>query len=118
MRDIPDVRWGDWEDDDNPYNDLCVAPGWKVGGHIRWGLNDPFPQPCPTCGTETEPLLTIATFEWGEQHWIPYEDQAADLSDAPYQRAAPTGIQIGRGYKMIIRTCPTSHDHPHIQLMQ
>lgn len=63
------------------------------------------------------------TQEWeiidrGEQHWIPYEDQAADLSDAPYQGAAPTGIQIGRGYKMIIRTCPTSHDHPHVQLMQ
>lgn len=118
MRDIPNVAIEDLGEDDNPYHSLCSAPGWKVGGHIRWGLMDPFPQPCPTCETETEPLLTIATFEWGEQWWIPQQDKEIDYSDVNYQGAAPTGVNVGRGYSMIILTCPASYDHPHVVLMQ
>jgi hypothetical protein len=117
MRDIPWVTLGGVSDDDNPYYSLCVAPGWKIGGHIRWGLTDPFAQPCPACGVETEPLLTVATYEYGgdERHWIPLEDQMQDQSTAAHQ---PAGIQIGRGNKMIVRSCPASYDHPHVQLMQ
>lgn len=98
-------------------DNICVAPGWKVGGHIRWGTTDPFPQPCPTCGSETEPLLTVASCEWdaGTHSWIPYEDQA--LAD-DYSTTTGPDVTIARGYNMILRVCPTSPDHPHIQLMQ
>ncbi|MEV0251640.1 hypothetical protein AB0H76_33980 [Nocardia sp. NPDC050712] len=97
------------------FDELCVAPGWKVGGHIRWGLMDPFPQPCPTCGTETEPLLTMASTEWdgATRSWIPYEDQALEAGTA-----IGPGVTIARGYNMILRVCPASPDHPHIQLIQ
>ncbi|MFB9838413.1 hypothetical protein [Actinoallomurus acaciae] len=101
--------------------ELSVAPGWKVGGLIRWGLTDPYDQPCPVCGTPTEPLLTIAGFEWDSDadSWIPYEDQAAGISSSsPAYLAQPSQIQIGRGYNQIVRICPTSHDHPHVQLVQ
>ncbi|MET9030082.1 hypothetical protein ABZW96_31320 [Nocardia sp. NPDC004168] len=98
-------------------DNICVAPGWKVGGHIRWGTTDPFPQPCPTCGTETEPLLTIASSEWdaGTHSWIPYEDQALA---GDYSTTTGPDVTIARGYNMILRVCPISPDHPHIQLMQ
>lgn len=102
-------------------NVLSVAPGWKVGGWIRWGLNDPFPQFCPVCGTPTEPLLTIAWTEWDDstRSWIPYEDQAAGISSSsPAYLAGPSGIQIASGYDQIVRVCPASPDHPHVQLMQ
>jgi hypothetical protein len=127
--------------------ELSVAPGWKVGGWTGWGLSDPYDQPCPACGTPTEPLLTIAGSEWdaGTHSWVPYEDQDAvvpdtDPWDLPEPRSHqeaeererarneayarqlavqdPTGVQIGRGYNQVIRTCPASPDHPHVQLMQ
>ncbi|WP_159851287.1 hypothetical protein [Nocardia sp. CY41] len=67
---------------ESPYrSDLSVAPGWKVGGWIGWSRSDAYPEPCPACGTPTEPLLTIASWEWdGAQHsWVPYEDRPADM---------------------------------------
>ncbi|MEV5651072.1 hypothetical protein AB0L57_22710 [Nocardia sp. NPDC052254] len=107
---------------DHPYVfDLSVAPGWKIGGWIGWGLNDPDTAPCSSCGTPTEPLLTIAGGEWqsGGDSWITDEDRAADISSSsPAYLAKPSGIEIGRGYSLIIRACPTSPDHPHVQLMQ
>ncbi|MFD0366216.1 hypothetical protein ACFQZZ_32670 [Nocardia sp. GCM10030253] len=118
MREIPGVEFGDFSDDDNPYRDLCIAPGWKVGGWINWGMTDPYPQPCRACGTPTEPFLTIATREWhpGIRHWIPYEDQHAGRTDTRYPE--PSGIDIRGGYHQIIRVCPASPDHPHALLMQ
>ncbi|MEV6073451.1 hypothetical protein AB0L82_43475 [Nocardia sp. NPDC052001] len=98
-------------------SNVCVSPGWKVGGHIRWGTTDPYPQPCPTCGTGTESLLTVASSEWdaATHSWIPYEDQALA---GDYSTTVGPGVTIARGYNMILRICPASPDHPHIQLMQ
>lgn len=45
---------------------LSNAPGWKVGGRPAWDSTDPVPRPCPECGTGMEALLTIATFEEGD----------------------------------------------------
>lgn len=101
--------------------ELCVAPGWKVGGWIHWGLTDPYAQPCPSCGTPTEPLLTIAGYEWdgADTSWIPYEDRAAASAARRIpDPARPSAVQIGRGYDQIVRVCPASHDHPHVRLMQ
>ncbi|WP_225728734.1 MULTISPECIES: hypothetical protein [unclassified Nocardia] len=104
------------------YNsNLAVAPGWKVGGWIGWGTTDPYPQPCPTCGTPTRPLLTIATSEWdSSQHsWIPYEDRDTAVGIGyPDGPGYPTKIVIARGYNQIISVCPASSDHPRVQLMQ
>jgi hypothetical protein len=128
-------QWSTWQDagatPDSAYaaapeefysNELSVAPGWKVGGWIRWGLNDPFPQPCPACGTPTEPLLAIASGEWDSSNhgWIPYEDQAAARLDIgfPDGPGHPTKICIGDAYNQIVRVCPASFDHPYVQLMQ
>ncbi|MFI5539003.1 hypothetical protein ACIA5H_21715 [Nocardia sp. NPDC051900] len=122
MAQIPGVEFGGLEDDDHPYNFLCIAPGWKIGGFIRWGMQDPYPNPCPTCGTPTEPLLTIASREWRSDihHWIPYEDQAANISWGAYQGgpSTPTQICVSDVNDQIIRICPVSHEHPPIQMMQ
>ena len=120
--DIEGYRNAQYEEEAGLYFDeLCTAPGWKVGGWIRWGLTDPYAQPCLVCGTPTEPLLTIAWSEWdgAGDSWIPYEDQAVGISSSsPAYLAQPSRIQIGRGYDQIVRVCPVSPDHPHVQLMQ
>ncbi|MFB7718809.1 hypothetical protein [Nocardia sp. NPDC056100] len=104
------------------YQNLCIAPGFKVGGHINWGMTDPYPNPCPTCGTETEPLLTITGREWSFdiEHWIPYEDQDANTAWGPVQDGPkrPTRICVSDDNAQIIRVCPASREHPHIQMMQ
>lgn len=104
------------------YQNLCIAPGCKVGGYINWGMTDPYPNPCPTCGTPTEPLLTMDGTEWysNVHHWIPYEDQADNLAwgPAPDGPNSPTRICVSDANAQIIRVCPTSPEHPHIQMMQ
>jgi hypothetical protein len=72
------------------WDELSVAPGWKVGGWPTWGLTDPIPLSCPDCGTLMVPLLTIASTEWdrNSRGWIPIEDQA--LADTPRYLGAPT----------------------------
>lgn len=97
--------------------ELSVAPGWKVGGWGPWSFRDAYPQMCDTCGTEMEPLLTIASGEWdgGSGRWIPFEDQA--LAADPSKGVGP-GVNIGRGYHMQIYRCPVSVDHPHAEWMQ
>ncbi|MDQ0964523.1 hypothetical protein QFZ66_008401 [Streptomyces sp. B4I13] len=100
---------------------LSVAPGWKVGGWTRWGLTDPVPRLCPSCGTEMDPLLTIASAEWNSHnpYWIPDEDQAGSTSSttdpAPWN---PTMLDLARGYDLQLHVCPASPDHPHIELIQ
>ncbi|MCX5265685.1 hypothetical protein [Streptomyces sp. NBC_00199] len=100
---------------------LSVAPGWKVGGWTRWGLTDPQPRLCPSCGTEMDPLLTIASAEWNSHnpYWIPHEDQARSTSSttnpAPWN---PTELDLARGYGLQLHVCPASPDHPHIELIQ
>lgn len=122
MDQIPGVEFGGLEDDDQPYDPLCLAPGWKIGGWIDWNMQDPYPTPCPTCGTPTEPLLTIASTEWAFDihHWIPFEDQAANISWGAVQGSPsmPTQICVSDANNQIIRICSTSHEHPHIQMMQ
>ncbi|GAA0409368.1 hypothetical protein [Streptomyces luteireticuli] len=103
------------------WNELSVAPGWKVGGWTRWGLTDPVPRLCPACGSEMDPLLTIASSEWGSntRGWIPCEDQA--LSTASLDNPEPwnpTGLDLARGYDLQLHVCPVSQDHPHIGLIQ
>lgn len=104
------------------YQKLCIAPGFKVGGYVNWGMTDPYPNLCPTCGTQTEPLLTISGREWyfDVHHWIPYEDQAANLAWGPVQGGpkSPTRICVSDDNAQIIRICPTSPEHSHTQMMQ
>lgn len=53
-------------------SELAGAPGWKVGGWPRWGATDPTPRLCPSCGSDMDALLTIATFESGaDSSWLP-----------------------------------------------
>ncbi|GGP56678.1 hypothetical protein [Streptomyces melanogenes] len=100
---------------------LSIAPGWKAGGWTRWGLTDPVPRVCSACGTEAEPLLTIATTEWGAgtDNWAPEEDQANPTATLPgYPPANYTMIDLARGYDLQLHVCPASPDHPHIELIQ
>jgi hypothetical protein len=108
------------------YNDLyssrlSVAPGWKVGGWTRWGLTDPQPRLCRTCGTEMDPLLTIASSEWGGNttDWIPDEEQAGARFVTTFSAPSnPTGLDLARGYDLQLHLCPVSPDHPHLELIQ
>ncbi|WUL37057.1 hypothetical protein OHB20_46550 [Streptomyces canus] len=101
---------------------LSSAPGWKVGGWPAWDSTDPTPRPCPECGTGMEVLLTIATFEEGDDEgrsWSPYENPAAEPS-SPLDHFAPgrpTAVQIGSGYRQQLYICPAAPQHPHITLM-
>ncbi|MEU4352028.1 hypothetical protein [Streptomyces sp. NPDC023838] len=102
-------------------NKLSHAPGWKVGGWTRWGLTDPIPRVCDACGTEMDPLLTIASAEWdpSTESWMTYEDQARStqsLTDP--QPWNPTMLDLARGYDLQLHVCPASPDHPHIELVQ
>ncbi|OKI75015.1 hypothetical protein [Streptomyces sp. CB02414] len=102
-------------------NNLCHAPGWKTGGWTCWGLSDPVDRPCPECGTDEVPLLTIASSEWdaGSGTWVAEEEPT---SPAPPPLGARDGnftlIDIGGGYNLQLHVCPASPDHPHIELVQ
>ncbi|MER5733389.1 non-ribosomal peptide synthetase [Streptomyces sp. NPDC002138] len=103
------------------WNELSVAPGWKAGGWTRWGLTDPVPRLCPACGAGMDPLLTIASSEWGSntRGWIPYEDQPHSTPSADnHQPWNPTGLDLARGYDLQLHVCPVNPDHPHLRLVQ
>jgi len=100
---------------------LSHAPGWKVGGWTRWGLTDPVPRLCPACGTEADPLLTIATTEWnaGSKSWTPEEEQTDPTPLLPGTPPANfTMLDIARGSDLQLHICPASPDHPRIELVQ
>jgi hypothetical protein len=101
--------------------DLCIAPGWKMGGWGPWSFTDPTPMTCPECGVEQLPLLYVDSGEWdgGSHSWIPLEDLEPDAWGHQYPSAGQqVQVTIGRGYGMQIYSCPASHDHPHIEFMQ
>ncbi|OKJ94562.1 hypothetical protein AMK26_32585 [Streptomyces sp. CB03234] len=97
---------------------ISTAPGWKTGGWTRWSLTDPKPRPCPECGTEEVPLLTIASWEWdgGSGTWIAEEEPA---NPAPPPRGGNfTLIDIVGGYDLQLHACPADPSRPHIELVQ
>ncbi|MFB7597166.1 hypothetical protein [Streptomyces sp. NPDC056160] len=100
---------------------LSTAPGWKTGGWTTWGDIDPVDRPCPECGTEEVPLLTIASSEWDgiSKSWIAEEDPA---NPAPPPLGARDGnftlIDIVGGYNLQLHACPADPSHPHIELVQ
>lgn len=100
---------------------LSTAPGWKTGGWTLWDRMDPIPRPCPECGTDEVPLLTIASWEWdgGGGTWIAGEDRT---NPAPPPLGARDGnftlIDILGGYSLQLHACPADPSHPHIELAQ
>jgi hypothetical protein len=107
----PDLRERvrDWDDaHDHAYTtDLSVAPGWKVGGWVWWGVTDLLRFHCPSCGRRLDLLMQIAASEGGgSARWEPPE--LGDLDPAtPEGRAAiaPTGLMLGRNGLLRIFTC-------------
>ncbi|MGY0458712.1 hypothetical protein ACW14Y_00450 [Kitasatospora sp. cg17-2] len=101
--------------------ELSVAPGWKVGGWGPWSFCDPWPMHCETCDAQYKPLLTVGSGEWGggSGSWIPLEDREEPSGPTGLRsRANPPTVTIGRGYNLQIYVCPTSFDHPHLEVMQ
>ncbi|MEY9815480.1 hypothetical protein [Streptomyces albogriseolus] len=100
---------------------LSTAPGWKTGGWTSWGDIDPVDRPCPECGTEEVPLLTIASSEWDgiSESWIAEQDRT---TPAPPPLGARDGrytlIDIVGGYNLQLHVCPADPSHPHIELVQ
>ncbi|WP_329184136.1 hypothetical protein [Streptomyces sp. NBC_01428] len=98
---------------------LSNAPGWKVGGWPAWNSTDPSSQSCSECGTGMEVLMTVATFEEGDDagnSWSPHPHPGA----GPYpghRGYNATGVQIGSGYRQHLFVCPAEPEHPHIELM-
>ncbi|WP_424217362.1 non-ribosomal peptide synthetase (plasmid) [Streptomyces sp. BI20] len=125
------VWLADEEPEEDPYEEaptpqdvydesLSVSPGWKVGGWPRWGLTDPAPIVCAACGSEMNPLLTMAHAEWGPttETWIPYEDQAVPASVLNPYPAEPTRIQVADIYGLQLYICSASPEHPQFDLVQ
>ncbi|MFI6848861.1 hypothetical protein OG535_22995 [Kitasatospora sp. NBC_00085] len=99
-------------------SDLSVAPGWKVGGWGPWSFRDPWAMTCGACGAAMTPLLTISSGD-SDGTWAPPEEQGVP-ADAEARRDIddPVMVQIGRGYNLQLYFCPTSFDHPHLEVMQ
>ncbi|KAB1988881.1 hypothetical protein [Streptomyces triticiradicis] len=101
--------------------ELSVAPGWKVGGWAPWGLCDPKPMHCDACNARYEPLFTIDSGEsnGGSGSWTPLKDLEEPSGPTGLRTPADAPmVKIGRGCSMQIYVCPTSFDHPHLEVMQ
>ncbi|MEV5155470.1 hypothetical protein AB0K81_26615 [Streptomyces werraensis] len=120
---VDPARYDSYADDPEELylTNLSTAPGWKTGGWTRWGVTDPVPRPCPECGTETVPLLTIGSSEWNShsESWMPEEERArSTLLPLCTPRWNFTMIDIAGGRTLQLHVCPASPDHPHIALVQ
>lgn len=99
---------------------LSTAPGWKTGGWTTWAVTDPVDRSCPECGTETVPLLTVASSEWdgSSKSWIAEEEPP---SPAPPPLGARHGnfalIDIAGGNNLQLHACPADLSHPHIEMV-
>lgn len=101
--------------------ELSVAPGWKVGGWGPWNFSDPRPMHCDTCNAPYKLLLTIDSGEGNGQNdsWTPTKDFEEPSGPTGLRGPADAPmVKIGRGYSMQIYVCPTSFDHPHLEVMQ
>ncbi len=102
-------------------NNLSTAPGWKTGGWTRWSLTDPKPRPCPACGTEQVPLLTLASSEWdgGSGTWIAEEDPDGHVPASPGRPGRP--VHLDRHRRRLQPPAPRLPGRPvppHIELVQ
>jgi hypothetical protein len=68
-----------------------------------------------------DPLLTIASREWNSNttSWIPIEHQTDAIPSPTSARPSnPTLLDLARGYDLQLYMCPTSPEHPHLELIQ
>ena len=110
--------WGtaqDYEDTRESFysSQLSTAPGCKVGGWTGWSRTDPSPMFCVECGARMDPLLTIASWEWGgtDYSWIPFEDRE-ERGGHRYAHWA-TGLQLGDVNDLQLVVCSVDPTHPH-----
>lgn len=86
---------------------FSVAPGLKVGGHVRW-VQEPSTPTCG-CGREMEHLLTIASAEFDGAHerWLPSGDRAVLRAPFEVRRAVQcaTGITLGDAGSLFVFYC-------------
>ncbi|NUO57110.1 MAG: hypothetical protein HOV78_10625 [Hamadaea sp.] len=111
-------RVDEWEHD---YQDLVMAPGWKVGGYATWNVTDLLPTPCPECDGPTNLLLTIASSEFdgdSYERWRPVEERHITWEHPDRLTIQePTGVIVGRYGSLRIFVCPTCPGTPfHLDL--
>ncbi|MEV4093746.1 hypothetical protein [Streptosporangium saharense] len=96
---------------------LSIAPGCKIGGWESWHLSDMYGLPCEVCGTETEPLLKLASSEWDAgsgPRWRPLEERHLEQGTLECQETVePTTLNLGRYGALTIFLCPRSVEHGH-----
>ena len=106
----------DYEDTEESFywSQLSTAPGCKVGGWTGWSRTDPFPRLCVECGARMDPLLTIASHEWGGTgySWIPVEDRE-EHGGHRYASQAATGLQFNDLDDVQLVICSVDPTHPH-----
>ncbi|WP_222871997.1 hypothetical protein, partial [Nonomuraea sp. PA05] len=106
-----------WEDSsEHSYQYLLsIAPGCKIGGWESWHVTDMYELPCDVCGTETEPLLKLASSEWdggSESRWRPLEERHLEWGTPECEETLePTTLQLGRHAALTIFLCPRSAEH-------
>lgn len=97
--------------DQTPYQDLTGTPGWRVGGFVGWGVTDPWPVDCVSCGTAMAVLLIVDSVDSAVAgSWRPREEPAGSWENPPE-------VTVGRGYSLNVLHCPASFDHPVTTLM-
>ncbi|WP_211336217.1 hypothetical protein [Nocardia tenerifensis] len=94
-------------------SDLATAPGCKVGGWTPWDRTDAVAVRCTACDAPMDPLLTIASREWGggSYSWIPLEDRTEDGGDPEAFEA--TGLTLGDADSQQLFVCSADPTHPH-----
>ncbi|WP_433217600.1 hypothetical protein [Microtetraspora malaysiensis] len=108
-----------WEDgSEHSYQSLLsMAPGCKIGGWESWHVTDMYELPCDVCGTETEPLIKLASSEWdsgSEPRWRPLEERHLEWGTTECRETLePTTLQLGRYASLTIFLCPRSAEHGH-----
>ncbi|GID16360.1 hypothetical protein [Actinocatenispora rupis] len=102
------------------YDEVSAAPGYKVGGSMRWdGADMPTELVCTSCGAPAELLIQFDTAEWSEtasgqpSRWWPVEDRDRTPDTATYVRVAePTGVWYPRGGNCGVFVCSAVPGHP------
>lgn len=115
-------------DADDPREFHFQSSGQRTRLEGRWPAavgpaTDPYRRYCAVRKAQMVPLPTIASWEWdgGQGHgWAPPEDQAAAKAShyAGQDLAQPTGVEVGSTDNVQICFCPTSPEHPPIDLIQ
>ncbi|WP_460339595.1 hypothetical protein [Actinoallomurus acanthiterrae] len=99
-----------WNQDEDAYEELSTAPGFKIGGTVIHG-SAPSGLTCVACGAPATLLLQLDNGE-GDGRWCAIEDRDLVYGTPEYEHAyTPTGMMIDVGPGGLF-ACSADPEHP------